>query len=174
VTTETPDAGDPYAAVNAAWPADVPTLTIEDAGKAARKLWRTFATREGVPPGAKPYSYHEPRRCWGSTSGTRNSLRAGWRRMVHDVSHIMSSKANRLRKNHGAIHAELELRLVQYVVSNGWLSPKVDTPKDDPRQERYQRVLASIDRWERKQRRAETALRKLARQRRYYEKELSV
>jgi hypothetical protein len=165
-------APDPYDAVNAAWPADLPVITIKDAGKMARRLWDAFASSEGAE-GAKPYSYHVPRRCWGSTAQTRNSLRAGWRRMVHDVSHVMHSKVNRLRKDHGSIHADLELRLVQHVISKGWLTPKQDKPKANPRQLRYARTLAGIERWKRKLRRAQNALDKLVKQRRYYEKTLT-
>lgn len=158
-----------YDDVNAAWPADLPTITVADAGRVAQRLWRSFASKEGArAEGLRRYK-RKPRRCWGSTDRTRNSLSAGWRRTVHDVSHIMLEQANPLVKAHGTVHAELELRLIRHVLDKGWLAPKPVKPKPDPRAVRHARVLAAIERWEAKARRADRALRKLARQRRYYE-----
>lgn len=166
IATETPD---PYAAVNAAWPASLPVVTVEHSGKMAQRLWKAFASREGAKPEGLRRYQRKPRRCWGSTDRTRNSLSAGWRRMVHDVSHIMLTSANPLRKDHGSIHADLELRLIQHVLTKGWLDPQPAKPAK-PKPDKLASILARIERWEAKQRRAENALRKLARQRRYYEK----
>jgi hypothetical protein len=61
------------------------------------------------------------------------------------------------------------------VVKRGWLEvaqPKAREPKAKPdiKAIRHQRVLAAIKRWETKMKRAETALRKLRRQKARYEK----
>lgn len=162
-----------YRRVNAAWPATVPPLTADEATRAAKRLYR-FVTK----------------RTWRGdvvvTSGNRyTKIRAGrlvvnpahgWHGLVHLLSHYLESYAG--THGHTAAHARLEMRMVKEVVRRGWLDGKLKTtPRPvvapivvDPRVEKLARTLAAIERWEKKQRRAETALRKLHRRRRYYER----
>lgn len=161
-----------YDDVNAAWPADLPAITVDKANKYAKRLWRAFAREEGARKNGLLYHLSRNYRSWGSTARTRNSRRCGWRRMVHDVSHTMLESASPAMKAHGCIHAELELRLIRHVIDSGWLDKRQAKPKPDVKAVRYARVLASIERWESKKRRADKALRKLRSQRRYYEKTL--
>lgn len=63
--------------------------------------------------------------------------------------------------------------MIRYVVASGWLAGKLKPkakPKVELRTKRLASVLRRISSWESKLRRARTALRKLERQRRYYEK----
>lgn len=101
----------------------------------------------------------------------------GWHEIVHGISHYASSRLHPNAPGHGAQHAFIERELIAYVVEQGWLEGKLKReakPEEDPIAERHARVLARIAAWESKQRRAETALRKLARQRRYYETRVGV
>jgi hypothetical protein len=162
---------DEYDAVNTAWPAEVPTITIEAALKFATRLWKAFAKKEGV----RLRRFHRNRRSWGSTERTAARHASGWRCMVHDVSHLMHAAGNPAASAHGRVHADLELRMVRYVVERGWLAPKAKPkPAVDQRAVRYQRTLDAIERWQAKHQRAERALRKLAQRRRYYERTLSL
>jgi hypothetical protein len=71
------------------------------------------------------------------------------------------------------------MRLIKEVIRRGWLDGKLRSePKPaapapalaDIRAERQKRIEERIARWESKKRRAETALRKLRKSRRYYER----
>lgn len=164
-----------YRRVNASWPADVPPLTADEATRAARRLYR-FVTK----------------RTWHGdvvvTSGNRyTKIRAGrivvnpthgWHGLVHLLSHYLEAHAG--ASGHGAAHARLEMRMIREVVRRGWLEgklrpraraaepapePTIDEARTAARAEKLARTLAAIERWERKERRAVNALRKLKRRR---------
>jgi hypothetical protein len=108
-----------YDEVNDAWPSDLPVIDRKTATARAKRLYAHFASREGVPPNGKhrrvtrvhpvtkqryvvlvpkkvkTHDLNYDRRCWASTPGTRNTLNSGWRRMVHDVSHILNGSTRR-------------------------------------------------------------------------------
>jgi len=159
-----------YRRVNAAWPATVPPLTAEEAVRAAKKLYRF----------ERGYTWRGPVKV---TSGRRSSAirggviivnpLGGWHELVHLLSHYLSPG------KHGADHARCEMRLIKEVIRRGWLDGKLRSePKPaapapalaDIRAERQKRIEERIARWESKKRRAETALRKLRKSRRYYER----
>lgn len=161
-----------YTRVNVCWPgggAILPALTAPEAIRAARKLYR-FATGDTWEP--EPFI----------TSGNRYSYirggflylnpERGWKTFVHDLSHAFSNDP------HGPDHARLEMRMIKEVIKRGWLSGnlkdrmKPEKPKPDPRSQKHARILARIETWERKRKRAETALKKLRRQANYYERAL--
>jgi hypothetical protein len=167
-----------YRRVNAAWPATVPALTAEEATRAARRLYRfvTKRTWRGavVVTSGRRYTWIRSGRL--IVNPTR-----GWRHLVHELSHVLESYAG--THGHTAAHARLEMRMVKEVVRRGWLGgklatpvrpaapmPSVDVRQSDARAEKLARTLAAIDRWEKKQRRAENALRKLHRRRRGLER----
>jgi len=76
-------------------------------------------------------------------------------------------------KAHCSAHLSLEKELTEYVIAQGWLDgalkrePKPVVPAIN---RRYSNVVAGIARWETKLKRAKTALAKLERKRKYYEK----
>lgn len=176
-----------YANVNAAWPEEVPVPTPQEALSGARRLVRLALTLG--PPG-KPR--HRFRGSFKLTSGNRhtwtrrgvfyvNPNKSGWRfrgweAIVHDVSHWAGRRLYPGANPHDARVAFIERKLAEHVVSSGWLDgklkrkPREEKPQSDPREVKLQRVLARIKSWERKQRRAQTALRKLARTRAYYQR----
>lgn len=86
----------------------------------------------------------------------------GWHEIVHSISHLAAGRL--YNENHGPRHAFIERTLIQHVVSSGWLEGKLrrePKPAPDKRQMRYARIVSRIETWERKEKRARTALRKL-------------
>lgn len=158
---------DHYDVVNAAWPKDIPPCSREEAKRAALKLMLAFAGRR--------YSRHVyVRKCWIAASEPYNDIRRGWRRLVHDLSHIVYRIEHKrgVFHAHGGIHARLEHAMIQHVLEKGWLTGKLKekvAPKATPT-DKAARIAERIKRWESKLRRAETALKKLRRTARYYEK----
>lgn len=155
-----------YERVNAAWPAQVPALTGEEAVRAFRRLYRYAYHR----PPALPVQLTSGNRRTGRSGGAWHlNPERGWHDLVHVLSHYACPGA------HGGAHARMELRLIKQVRRRGWLDGRlkaVPTPPPAPvdrRAQRYQRVLAAIRRWSAKQRRAARALAKLHRSRRAYE-----
>ena len=95
----------------------------------------------------------------------------GWHEIVHSVSHYACNRLHPNAKGHGAQHAFIERELIQYVVDSGWLEGKLrrpEKPPTDARTIKAERVAQRLAAWEAKHRRAETALRKLRKQARYY------
>lgn len=184
-----------YVAVNGAWPLPsnlLPTLTAKMAVKAFRALYRhrfhkpwhlkvvpvrgrrrrtwTDANPKAPKIGSKEW------RKWGLTVMIV-APDAGWHNFIHDLSHWMHSKQYPDQNAHKASsHAAVEMDLIEQVVKRGWLDEqpketvKVPKPKPDLKAVRYQRVLASIKTWESKMKRAQTALKKLRRKQKYYER----
>jgi hypothetical protein len=163
----------PYHSVNGQWPApasQLPKLTGPEALAAAKRLYRIGMGRAFTGK-------------WKLTSGNRYTwprrgvfyvnAEAGWWRLVHDLSHHIHHRKHPGKKPHDFRHAFVERELIKEVVSRGWLDGKLrrpERPEPDVTAIRHQRVLEAIARWERKAKRAETALRKLRRQRAYYER----
>jgi hypothetical protein len=163
---------DPYDVCNSLWPDIIPAISRVEAERAAKRLWVHFVDKH-------PPSYvRKARRCWLSPKPVTNVARnrdKGWHRLVHDVSHIAHDRQS-ASKSHGGWHAEREIAMVRYVLAQGWLDGRLKPttrPKAKPpiQAERHQAILVRIKRWETKKRRAETALKKLVRQRRYYERQ---
>jgi hypothetical protein len=159
---------DLYKKVNAAWPTDVPALTSGEATRAARRLYSVFCGRRFTGlikvTGGNRYG------------GIRNGVMSvnpdkGWKNMVHILSHYFNHEP------HGEGHALFEKRMIEYVVNKGWLTGKLkteDKPKLDIRLVRAKRIEQRLIEWERRAKRANTALKKLRRQMKYYEQELRV
>ena len=103
------------------------------------------------------------------------SVNGGWHEIVHSISHIASYRL--YREAHGPRHAWIEKQLIAHVVRSGWLDgklkrkPSEPKPPVDPKVEKLTGIEARIKRWQAKQKRAATALRKLERQRKYYERQ---
>jgi hypothetical protein len=168
-----------YESVNGAWPEGtndgrdiVPTPQEALAG--ARRLYRKafgrpFKGKMKLTSGRR-YTYI---RCGIFYVNPNQNGDGGWHEIVHGISHYATARLHPRAPGHGAQHAWIERELISYVVQSGWLDGKLRRPekaKPDPISQRHERVLAGIRRWEQKKRRAENALKKLARQRRYYER----
>lgn len=161
-----------YEQVNSMWPANTNDgrdlkPTPQEALSAARRLYR-FAFKK---------AWRGPIKL---TSGNRYSYihrgtlyvnpdwrgRGGWHELVHLLSHSFSQRLNPSAGGHGYQHAFLEREMIAHVVGSGWLEGKLRRPDPKPvdrRAERRASLEARIASWERKQRRAENALRKLRR-----------
>lgn len=169
---------DAYAKANDPWPRDIPPISTMEAMNASRALLKKFGSRDDAAPNASRrridyWRKYTPRKVWVCLSGETNTLRRGWRRLVHDISHIVYEyRYPRLDRHsaHSPIHAKLEAEMVRFVLDQGWLAgvhrPPAK-PKPSPADRRTIR-LAKLERrltnWERKLRRAERAVRKLKRQ----------
>jgi hypothetical protein len=154
-----------YRRVNATWPeGKLPPLTPDEAWRAARRLFR-FETGDSRVDYLKV------------TSGNRRTLVRGrtlvfnpvdgWHTLVHIVSHYACPG------HHGAEHARCEIAMIKEVLKRGWLNGTLTSePKPEPVRdavaERAKRIDARLVRWERRLKRAQTAIRKLKRQQRYY------
>jgi hypothetical protein len=162
-----------YATVNGAWPdGPLPKLDGPEAVAAAKRLYR-FAMKRAW------------RGKWRITSGRRytwprsgvfyvNPYR-GWHSLVHLLSHYCHRRLHPGVKPHDDMgrHAFLEREMIDYVVKSGWLEGKLKPkakPKVPVQEVRYRRIIERIAAWQAKAKRAETALRKLRRQQRYYER----
>lgn len=163
-----------YQRTEATWPAEVPPLTADEAVRAARKLYR-FARGRAirvpvVPTTGRIYTGFGVDTAKPFGSG-RNVLKVnaehGWKQLVHGLSHATGG-------GHSKGHARLEARMIREVLRRGWLDGALKTePKPEPSQadrdaRRLAQIEAGIARWQSKRKRAETALRKLERRRKYY------
>jgi len=174
-----------YGSVNGQWPDGtndgrdiIPTL--EEAMSGAKRLYRVAM--------GKPF-----RGTMKATSGRRHtwirrhvfyvnpnekrwagsSINGGWHEIVHSISHMAARRL--YREGHGPRHAWIEKQLIAHVVRSGWLDGKLKRePREaklvDPKAEKLVGIEARIKRWQAKQKRAQTALRKLERQLKYYER----
>lgn len=162
-----------YERANAIWPAEIPPLTETEAVKAARKLYR-FVKRSKCPYKIAVTTGNRANWVRGNVlyvnpTSTRHG--SGWESLLHDLSHWLDPG-----RAHSKEHAQLEMRLVKEVVRRGWLNgslkdkPKVEQPAVDPKAAKYRCLVIRMDRWIAKKKRAERALAKLNRQRKYYER----
>lgn len=172
-----------YRRVNAAWPPQLPALSPIEAIRAARKLYRfalgaTFPARNVRLTSGRRYTFVRRGILFVNPDGHHG--RSGWESIVHDLSHYFDFRLNPDTKPHAGAHARLELRLINEVRRRGWLDGSLrDEERQEttaavaaPQAEKLGRVLRLMEGWEKKRRRAENALRKLGRQRRYYERKL--
>jgi hypothetical protein len=182
-----------YTRVNASWPEKTPAVTAPEAIRAARKLYR-FVTGNTL---GNPITVTSGNRyTWMRRGVLYVNPDGGWHRLIHDLSHWLHGRVNVGNKPHDKTHARLELRMRKEALKRGWLggaladrppvpatAPEtaqdalaiIEAPKAPPsaREHRYERTIAGIKRWQAKEKRAKTALKKLVARRRYYERTLS-
>jgi len=165
-----------YHAVNSRWPETLPDLEPGEAISAAKRLYRRAMGRpwKGTWKLTSGRRFTWPRRGVFYVNPKRERSReTGWHDLVHMISHYCHRQKNPGQRPHAAGHESIERDLVLYVREQGWLDGRLRRPekaKPDVKAVRYERVVAGIARWETKLRRAETALRKLKRQRARYER----
>lgn len=168
-----------YESVNAVWPEGTREgrdlkPTPQEAMSAARRLWRLAMKRpwRGKVELTTGNRYTRIRR--GVLYVNPDHCGMGWHQLIHSLSHRCAFRLYPGKKPHSPQHAFLEREMIAHVVRSGWLDGKLRRPEKpapqvvDVRQQRQQRVLDRIAKWEAKRKRAETALRKLRRQRAYY------
>lgn len=159
-----------YARVNAEWPRPIPALTEDEAKKAVKRLWK-WGMGEKLD---LPIVITSGRRYTWTYGGTlRVNASRGWDNFIHDLSHLMWIRSNPDARPHEKGHAKFELKIRKEVLRRGWLDGKLRTEtdeepapvasKDDERRAKLDRVMAGIDRWERKLSRAQKAIAKLRR-----------
>jgi len=176
-----------YRRVNASWPQGIPPLTAEEGVRAAKRLYRFGMRRtwrgDVIVTSGNRNTWIRYRRVArpDGTHGWRLTLyvnpEKGWHELVHALSHYCHDHtAPAEDQGHTAAHARAEMRMIKEVVRRGWLDGKLkDEPKPepepvDPRAVKMERTAASIERWEKKLRRAENALKKLRRSQRAMER----
>jgi hypothetical protein len=109
------------------------------------------------------------------------NAQAGWKRLAHDLSHLLWSRANPGERPHSKAHARFEAKLVREILKRDYLT--VTTPplvemdvvdegeaKASARAERIERLMKREALWERKLDRATKAIAKIRRSLRAYER----
>lgn len=164
-----------YARVNAAWPAEIPPLTGDEAIRAACKLYR-FATRVTWTGAVQETTGN--RYTYSRYGVLYVNAQRGWKAMVHELSHDAHGDVYN-DKAHARTHARLELRMIKEVLKRGWLDGRLRTPekpaptKAEIQARRYGRLLERIVAWEKKEKRAWRAKVKLRRQAKAYLRRMS-
>lgn len=163
-----------YHAVNGRWPDEVPALTGPEAIAAAKRLYRSAMKRpwKGKWALTSGNRFTWPRGSTFYVNPNRGTGRdGGWRDLVHMMSHYCHQQIWPRHRPHGSNHHSIEKDMVQYVLDHGWLDgrlrPKQAAEPDAASKAaaKLARLDASAKRWTTKLRRADTALRKIKRQR---------
>lgn len=153
-------------------------LTDAECIEIVRRLYREFM---GTPWKGKYMITSGNRHTWprrGFYYVNPNEDGKGISEIVHSMSHYVHYHKSKERP-HSATHAALELRMVRFVWSSGAMDgrfkreSKPEPTRDDLIKANLSRIEAGIKRWQTKAKRAETALKKLAKQRRYYERKIA-
>lgn len=155
-------------------PSNLPYVTAAEAGKAFKLLCKKFGKKkvwseyrkEWVTKKMRGQVWEKhPRKCWVCLSGDPNTLGKGWRRIIHDVSHMIHQFLRPTFQGHCFQHAELELEMVKYVLQQDWLKgslkPKINVlSKDEKKQNKIKNLQSLIKRWEIKNKTTLTYLKK--------------
>lgn len=162
-----------YGQVNRMWPDNLPYLESDEALRAYKRLVNKFGKKETMHPtlGWRKRKLHpgrkKPRKCWVCLSGDSNSLRRGWRRLVHDISHsIYDWRFPKSKRHHDIAQARIEREMAQYVIDSGWLDGKLKSKlkaklnKDEKQIAKVNNYIKLIKSWETKEQRAKTYIRK--------------
>ena len=125
---------------------------------------RKMGIRKVRPMGKKTYETHV-RKCWICLSGNPNGLSKGWRRLIHDVSHMVHKWLRPNMNHHCYQQAELELDMIKYVQSKGWLNgtlkkKKIVISPEDKKLKKIKHVEALVKKWETKNKTTLTYLKK--------------
>jgi len=155
-------------------PSNLPYVTAAEAGKAFKLLCKKFGRKKvwdrfhdkWVMKKMRILKYaNEPRKCWICLSGDPNTLEKGWRRIIHDSSHLIHRYLRPNFQGHCFQHAELELEMVKYVLNQDWLKGSLKPKtyilsKDEKKQNKIKNLQSLIKRWETKNKTTLTYLKK--------------
>ena len=182
-----------YAECNNTLPNELPYITKEECQKAYSLLVKKFGRKQvrhsfkdewvlrkmGVrktrPIGTKTWNIWT-RKCWICLSGNSSELHKGWRRLIHDVSHMVHKWLRPTSPHHCYQQAELELAMIKYVQEKGWLSgslkPKVVIlSKEEKRLKKLANYQNLINKWQTKLKLANTFIRKYNKNVKYLNKQ---
>lgn len=171
-----------YGRVNETWDAHgagfgMQALSPEESIKAAKKIYR-FMFGKSFPGDVRATSGRRVtwiRRGVMSVNPDRQERNArGLRALVHDLSHYGHFKLYPGERPHSGTHARLEIRIIKQAIARGWLegalAPPAPVPEPEPsaakaeaRQRKIDALGKRLEAWERKQRRAENAIKKIRR-----------
>ncbi len=178
-----------YREINSLWPDPMPVPTSKEAIAGTRRLIRrAFAlAAEDGKVGFMGYGPYMKRTRFKATQGRRFTYPrnrvwfvnpdhrghgggGGWGEIVHAVSHWSMRRWWPHEDPHAPRHVYLERELAAYAVENFLNGQLVrpEKPKPDVKAVRAARVAARLKVWKVKRKRADTAIRKLQRQARYY------
>lgn len=179
-----------YREINTSWPDPMPVPTPREAIHGTRSLVRrafALAREDGVRTGPMPkfkYVLTSGRRItwmrrgvWRVNPNERRG-QGGWAEIVHSVSHWAQRRFWPNENPHGPRHVGLERELAAHAIEciPRWVVATAGErvkPKPDVKVVRAARIAARIKKWQTKEHRAVTALRKLRRQARYYGLEMN-
>jgi hypothetical protein len=167
--------------VNSVWPSDMPIPSAKEAITGAKRLYRRAMGRpfkgKVVVTSGNRYTwvrrgvmYVNPNSRWG---------RKGWPEIVHLLAHYCHSRKHPNARPHDHRELDMEADLTRYAIASGFHLGKLKRPemakkpKPDLKTSRRQAAEAALKRWQTKQKRTETAIKKYRRKIRYYEKALS-
>ena len=177
-----------YKDCNATLPKELPYITKVEAQRAYRLLVRKFGRKtKAYPRGNIAYQNYQwknvkmrvrevrpfgkkgfetfTRRCWICLSGDPSTLHNGWRRLIHDVSHMVHKWLRPNMNHHCFQQAELELDMIKYVQFKGWLNGTlkkkvvVYTP-EDKKLAKIKHLEALVKKWETKNKTTLTYMKK--------------
>jgi len=158
-----------YFECNNTLPEVLPSCTYEEALKGHKLLVRKFGLKSLASwrPYLKPCTpRYKPRKCWVALSGDVSSLDRGWRRMIHDTSHkVWRYRYPSQHFIHSSRQADLELEMLNYVKSSGWLEgslkPQVKVlSKEEKKLAKVEHFKKLLNKWEAKEKFASTFVKK--------------
>lgn len=163
-----------YNECNTYLPKVLPYITKTEAIKAYKHLINKFGKKKVASSYSNKWLNHkmgkrryarEPRRCWICLSGDPSTLSKGWRRLIHDVSHMVHSFLRPNFKDHCFQQAELELDMIKYAFEKKWfdgvLKPKVKViSPEDKKDIKIKHLEYLIKKWETKNKTTLTYLKK--------------
>ena len=168
-----------YKSVNELWKdIRIPYITRYECRKALDKLVFIFGRKKFAPPNIK-WNMQKPRviKSMICLSGDPKTLNKGWRDLIHTFSHWNYNYRHGYKNHFGHSYkqAELELEISRYIISSGWLEgslkPKVVVlSKEDKRQKKIDHLQSLINKWQRKQKIANTFIRKYTKKVKYHTK----
>ena len=115
------------------------------------------------------------RKVWVCLSGDPSTLHRGWRRLIHDLAHRIFRYKSPSLPDHCQFQADFEAELVAYVNKSGWLEgglkPKIVVlSNEEKRLKKIKHLQFLIERWQRKQKIANTFIRKYHKKLKYHTK----
>ena len=168
-----------YKSVNELWKEiKIPYITRYEVRKALDKLTFIFGKKKFAPINTR-WNMQKPRivKSMICLSGNSQSLDRGWRDLIHTFSHWNYNYRNGYKNHfhHSYKQAELEFEITKFVISSGWLEgtlkPKiVIKSKEEKRLEKIKHLSTLIEKWQRKQKIANTFIRKYNKKLKYHTK----
>jgi len=168
-----------YEEVNDLWKnIKIPFITRAEAEKAKNLLLKKFGAKRFMPPGISSMrgKKYRVRKTWICLSGDPSTLKKGWRDLIHEISHWLYWRRFPGRRfNHSFQQAEIEFEICKYVISSGWLGGSLKPEviilsKEDKRQKKIDHLQSLINKWQRKQKIANTFIRKYTKKLKYHTK----